>query len=244
MLNIVIICKDLVYSRYLINFLNYENNNLKVLGVLNEIEELFDISKRSVIDIILINSDCIDYEFLKSNKKIQPYLKSTILILNKIWKNKLNVYAYINNKNDIETLASSINQLATSKIIEKNFYQNSAKKNILIKAIEAELKDLNIALSYTGIKYIIESIYIIYSLEKCYNFNLEKDIYPIIAQKYHKIVSTIKSNITYAVNMMYVECEENKLLEYLKEYSLRKPSPKRIISDILENVKNNTNVYI
>lgn len=37
--------------------------------------------------------------------------------------------------------------------------------------------------------------------------------------------------------MLYIECEEEKLLEYLEEYSLRKASPKRIIFAILGNVK-------
>lgn len=247
MLNIVIISKDLDYSRYLINLLSTKNNNLRILGVLTEINELFDVIKQTTIDIILINYDCIDYKILKGNKTIQPFLKSTILISKNNSKNKLNVYAYIKNLKEIETIVSCVNQLATSKIIEKSFYSNHAEKNTLIKAIEAELKYLNVTISYTGVRYLIEAIYIVYTLENYYDFNLEKDVYPIIAQKHHKKISNIKSNITYAVNVLYIECEEEKLLEYLEEYSLRKASPKRIIFAILSNVKKemlNTNIKI
>lgn len=249
MLNIVIISKDLDYSRHLINLLSTKNNNLRILGVLTEIDELFDVIKQTTIDIILINYDCIDYKILKDNKTIQPFLKSTILISNNISKdiskNKLNVYAYIKNPKEIETIVSFVNQLATSKIIEKCFYSNHVEKNTLIKAIEAELKYLNVTISYTGVRYLIEAIYVVYTLENYYDFNLEKDVYPIIAQKHHKKISNIKSNITYAVNVLYMECEEEKLLEYLEEYSLRKASPKRIIFAILGNVKkemHNTNI--
>lgn len=154
MLNIVIISKDLDYSRYLINLLSTKNNNLRILGVLTEINELFDVIKQTTIDIILINYDCIDYKILKYNKIIQPFLKSTILISNNISKNKLNVYAYIKNPKEIETIVSFVNQLATSKIIEKNFYSNHVEKNTIIKAIEAELKYLNVTTSYTGVRYL------------------------------------------------------------------------------------------
>ncbi len=90
-------------------------------------------------------------------------------------------------------------------------------------------------------QYLIDAIYILYNIENYYDFNLEKDIYSIIAQKYHKKVSNIKSNITYTVNMLYIECEEKKLLEYLDEYSICKPSPKRIILAVLKNIKKETN---
>lgn len=240
MLNIVIISKDLNYSRYLINFLNSKNNNLRIIGLLIGLEELYEIKKRTTIDIILINSDCIDYKIIKDNIIIQSYLKSTILISNKISRNmkdKLNVYAYIKKQDNIEAIATIVNKLVHSITIERIYDSNSAKKNAIKNAIENELKYLDARTSYIGVKYLIDAIYILCNSENYYDFNLEKDIYPIIAEKYHKKVSNIKSNIIYTVNMLYIECEESKLLNYIGEYSLYKPSTKRIILAILKNIK-------
>ncbi|MBO5398134.1 MAG: hypothetical protein J6A36_04315 [Clostridia bacterium] len=244
MINIVIISKDFDYSRYLINFLNSKNNNLRVAGLLTELEELYDVSKSTTIDIILINSDSIDYKILEENKMLQFYLKSTIVISNQHLinsKENLDVYAFIEIQNDMETISNIVNKLATTKIIEKSFYSSLTRNNAVVKAIENELKYLNVTISYRGVTYLIDTIYIAYNLENDCNINLETDIYPIIAEKYHKKISNIKSNISYAVNMLYIECEEKKLLEYLGEYSLYKPSPKRIVFAILYNVKNKLN---
>ncbi|MFG6319153.1 MAG: sporulation initiation factor Spo0A C-terminal domain-containing protein [Clostridia bacterium] len=100
------------------------------------------------------------------------------------------------------------------------------------------MKYLNVKIAYKGVKYLIEAIYLLYHFEEYYDCNLEKDIYPLIAKKYCKKASNIKSNINYAVNTLYAECEEEKLLNYLNEYSVYKPSPKRIILSILDNIKN------
>lgn len=244
MLNYVIISKDFNFSRYLINCLNSKNDNLRMIGLLAGLEELYEVIKRTAIDIILINSDCIDYKILNDNIVIQPYLKSTILISNKISKkivDKPNVYAYINKEDDIESIANIVNKLVYSITIERTYASSSVRKNAIINAIENELKYLNLTISYIGVRYLIDAIYILCNMENYYDFNLEKDIYPIIAQKYHKKVSNIKSNITYTVNMLYIECEEKKLLEYLDEYSICKPSPKRIILAVLKNIKKETN---
>ena len=244
MLNYVIISKDFNFSRYLINCLNSKNDNLRMIGLLAGLEELYEIIKITAIDIILINSDCIDYKSLNDNMVIVPYLKSTILISNKIPKkivDKSNVYAYINKEDDIESIVNIVNKLVYSITIERVYASSSVRKNAIINAIENELKYLNLKVSYTGVKYLIDAIYILYNIENYYDFNLEKDIYSIIAQKYHKKVSNIKSNITYTVNMLYIECEEKKLLEYLDEYSICKPSPKRIILAVLKNIKKESN---
>ena len=229
MLNLVIINKDLDYSRNLINYLSNVNVNLRVLGILVKIEELFDIMKRNTIDIIIINSNEVCFNFLQ-DKRIKPYLKSTILI-SKSKQTILGVYEHIQNENDIKAIINSVNRL------EKIFYTDSVKDCILIKAIQDELRYLHIKIGYMGVRYLSEAICLLYNLENSYDLKLEKDIYPIIAQKHHKKVSNIKSNINYAIDMLYAECEENILKDYLNEYSLCKISPKKVIFSILNNVK-------
>lgn len=114
--------------------------------------------------------------------------------------------------------------------------ENEDRKS-LIKKIEQELIFLNMEVLYNGVRYLIDAVYILYNLENYYDNNLEKDIYPIIAKKYHKTVNNIKSNINYTVNLIYAGCEEEKLLDYLEEYSICKPTPKKIIFSILEKIQ-------
>lgn len=239
MLNAVIFSEDLDYARYLMNLLNRKNNNLRILAIFTEIEELIDIIQRNSVDIILIKSNAIDYEVLKNNKNLQSYLNSTIIIVDSIKENikDLNIYSYIKNSHDFMTINKNVNDLISSKIINKYLALKTSKDSILINRIEEELRYLEMRISYRGVKYLIEAICILYNLGEYYDCKLEKDIYPIIAKKYHKKISNIKSNINYTVNILYLECKEEKLLNYLNEYSLYKPSAKRIIFAILNNIK-------
>ncbi len=80
-----------------------------------------------------------------------------------------------------------------------------------------------------------DAIYIISNKMK-YNFNLEKDVYGELAQKYHKNSKTIQSNIIKATNCIIIN------EDYLKEeYNLLnikniKITPKLVIGIILEKV--------
>lgn len=239
MLNVVILSEDLDYARYLMNLLNRKNNNLRILAIFTEIEELIDIVQRNSVDIILIKTNTINYEILKNNKNLQSYLNSTIIIVDstKDIIKDLNVYSYVENSHDVMTINKIVNDLISLKTINKYLDLKTSKDSILINRIEEELRYLEMKISYRGVKYLIEAICILYNLGECYYCNLEKDIYPIIAKKYHKKISNIKSNINYTVNILYLECKEEKLLNYINEYSLYKQSTKRIIFAILNNIK-------
>lgn len=83
---------------------------------------------------------------------------------------------------------------------------------------------------------MIETIYLLYISEDYYDDNLEKDIYPIVAEKYGKTAHNIKCNIINATNMMTLECEEEKIMNYLKFNAPYKPGPKTIIFEILNRI--------
>ena len=240
MINVVIIDKSLDYAIYLMNFLSSTNNNLRILAILTEIEELDNIVLKNEVDIILINDNMVDYKILENNEILKPYLKSTIIITDnkKIDINDVKIYSIIERTSDFSIIYKVIKDCVLSRKINPYINMKSNKDNILIEKIENELKYLNVKIAYKGVKYLIEAIYLLYHFEEYYDCNLEKDIYPFIAKKYCKKAINIKSNINYAVNTLYAECEEEKLLNYLNEYSVYKPSPKRIILSILDNVKN------
>ena len=70
------------------------------------------------------------------------------------------------------------------------------------KQIHKELNEINYNYSYKGTKYLEETILEIYKKNLAFEGNLEKEIYPIIANKYKKKIETIYGNIKFATNHM------------------------------------------
>lgn len=241
MLDILLVGKSTKYCINLMNEIN-NNSNAKVVGIVNNVKNIKDEIKRKHIDIILIylNISQIEkvLELKEINTKITP--KSIILILDKlnlskeVKKNKL-VYDYFLKNNSFDNLLNSLNKLIIDRTnIEQNY---TVKEDILLDKINNELNYLGYSFSHIGTKYIAEAIYILYNSEYYYNYDLEKEIYPIIANTYHKTSHSIKCSITYATTAMYYNCEENILLNYIKETLLTKPGAKKMIISILEHIK-------
>lgn len=84
--------------------------------------------------------------------------------------------------------------------------------------------------------YLIDIIYILYTSKIYYNFNLEKDIYPIIAKKYSTSSNNIKNNIENAIEKMFFDCDEKILENYIDEYDFSKPKLKMIIRSVLKKL--------
>ncbi len=110
--------------------------------------------------------------------------------------------------------------------------------------IKQELRKLNYNFNFIGTQYIIDAIYLLYSLKTYYKFSLEKDIYPAIANKYCDTANTIKGAIVYATDKMFYDCNEEVLQNYLYEFiifdeedTLLKPGPKMIIRAVLKRIK-------
>lgn len=103
-------------------------------------------------------------------------------------------------------------------------------KNEIVK----ELKKLNYNFSYIGTKYLISSVLVSYKLKKD-EYDLEHEIYPIVAKEYNKSINNIKCNITNATDKMYYDCEEKTLIKYINSNS--KPGPKKIICAVLKKIK-------
>lgn len=83
---------------------------------------------------------------------------------------------------------------------------------------------------------MIEVIYILYTLKMYYNFNLEKDIYPIIVKKYGTSSNNIKNNIENAIEKMFYDCDEKILEDYIDDYDFSKPKSKMIIRAVLKRI--------
>ena len=121
------------------------------------------------------------------------------------------------------------------EVINKN-NDKTLEKGIKNK-IKVELKKIEFTLSYNGTMYLIDIIYILYTLKVYHNFNLEKDIYPILVEKYETSSNNIKNNIENAIEKMFFDCDEEILEDYIDDYDYSKPKPKMIIRAVLKRIK-------
>ena len=122
----------------------------------------------------------------------------------------------------------------------KNINNRSYIKN----SIKEELQDLKFNFDHIGTMYLFESIYFLSSKNKYYKFSLESDVYPIIANSYGDNARAIKGSISYAIDKMLEECEEEYLMSYLYEdeyisedLTFVKIGPKKIIRAVLKRIK-------
>lgn len=240
MLNVLLVEKDMKYCKKLINNITVENKNIRLCAIASNVEEIsFAVSQHN-IDIILMDLKFSDYNEIKNKKLIskEQLEDSTIMLLEQqdvsdILPSKNN---YIIKSNNINEVSKSINKLVISRVSSQRFLKKDSQENIIKKKIKNELRYLGYNLSYNGTKYLIETIYLLYISKDYYDDNLEKDIYPIVAEKYGKTAHNVKCNIINATNMMTLECEEEKLLNYLYLCHFSKPGPKTIISAVLGKI--------
>lgn len=245
MLDILLIGKNTKYCIKLINEVNNASENVRFVGIVNNVKNLKDEIKRKHIDIILIYLNTSQIEKILNLKEINAKItpKSIILILDELKlkkelkENKL-IYDYILKDNCFKKVLNIIDKLVMDRTnIEKKHI--TMEEDILFERIKTELDYLGYSFSHIGTKYIAEAIYILFSLDNYYNYDLENDIYPIIANKYHKTVNSVKCSITYATDQMYFNCDETILLSYLKEDYSIKPGSKKMMFSIIENIKFN-----
>lgn len=91
-------------------------------------------------------------------------------------------------------------------------------------------------MSYNGTKYLSEVILEVYKRKDLYIDNLNKCIYPIIAEKHNKSINTICGNIKQATNSMLLDCKEEIIMEYFNYTIFVKPKLKEIIFTIVNKL--------
>lgn len=136
-----------------------------------------------------------------------------------------------------------INCFGIDKVSEhiKTFIM-SKKDNDMIKKFKEnvieELLYLRYNFKYNGTNYIMESIiFIIESNNKNLLDNLERNVYKVIAKNHCTSIYNIKNNISKSTNNMYIDCESDRLVRYFSLSSDIKPTPKMVISAIVNKIK-------
>ena len=102
------------------------------------------------------------------------------------------------------------------------------------RKIVREMNKLEFELANVGVQYIIETILLIKSNDTLYN--LEKDIYPLVAKKYNVSTNRVKWNICSCVNSMYKNNNMSNINEYFGYEFNRRTTPKTLIFTILNKI--------
>lgn len=240
MINVLVVEDNLYYSKNLINLLLSTNKNVKLYKIITDGKEAINTIKteNNNIDIVLLdlslpNLDGLDIlKYIEENNLIK-YKESIIIISGKAEliakvQNNTYLFSYIDKCSGFEIISQRFNELL--KIKE----QESCS---LTSRIHEELQYLNYNFSYIGTIYLEEAIKLLLNYHDIESTKLEKTIYKKISKKYKKSVLSIKTNIINSTNLMYYDCESEKIYKYFGMSISEKPTPKRVILTVANKLK-------
>lgn len=241
MQNLLIVEDNIIKSTQIINYISQKNDDLKVYNVSYTYDEAIKMIETQKPDIIILDLKLSDSSYNKIIKYIKEnnitkYLHSILIIsentkISSDISNSPYIFSYIQNPYKLEDIQDKLKTMITFKNMIK-----TKKDTEIIKKINAELKNLGYNFSHNGTKYLSEVIFELYNRKDLYIENLNKFIYPIIAEKYNKSVNTICGNIKQATISMLSNCEEKTIMEYFNYTIFVKPKLKEIIFTIFSKL--------
>lgn len=238
MINVLIADDNIDFAINLMNYINEKNENIKVCNISKDGKETIEIlNSKSNIDIILLDYKMPFYNAKQILEKInnrEKYFDSCIIIsgeielVNELIDNEI-VHSIIYKTIDMDEIVKRINELF--------FYKELVKESRMLKnKIKEEVLYLKYDISHKGTQYLIETIqYIAINQKKDFQ-NLQRDIYPKIANRYGETTHNIKCRINRATNAMYCNCEIERLKEYFNFSIDTKPKIRTIIDTIINKV--------
>lgn len=205
------------------NVLFNTSNNIKLLGVVDNYDELLEIYNNSKIDLIIIsdsNINNIKLQYILKNIKIKiVFCKNT----QKYRNSKYQLYLPINSDDTY-----FINQF-------KKFISRFDNRNIRERVFKI-LENLNFDFKLIGTNYLLDAIIYSYQNKNDYRFeNLEKHIYPYVAKLYKASNKNIKFSIIRSVNNMNSHTKLSNSSKRCIVFSDR-VTPKLLISEIVNRL--------
>lgn len=237
MYNLMIIERNPKELDKIVNSICDKFQNIRVCHISYDDKKVLNILEKNIIDFILLDcktNEINDLKFVNyiQNKKLEQYKKSIIVKLDKtINLNDFNENRYIfSYTSDINTMYRDIRKLVFEQKENHNFKRIKNK-------IKEQLTYLRYNYSHSGTRYIEETILEIYKDRYNFDGNLSKNIYPIIAKMHNKTVDTIYGNIKQATNYMLLECNKDRIMNYLGYGDYVKPKIQDIIFAILNKLE-------
>lgn len=237
MYNLMIIERNPKELDKIVNSICDKFQNIRVCHISYDDKKVLNILEKNIIDFILLDcktNEINDLKFVNyiQNKKLEQYKKSIIVKLDKtINLNDFNENRYIfSYTSDINTMYRDIRKLVFEQKENHNFKRIKNK-------IKEQLTYLRYNYSHSETRYIEETILEIYKDRYNFDGNLSKNIYPIIAKMHNKTVDTIYGNIKQATNYMLLECNKDRIMNYLGYGDYVKPKIQDIIFAILNKLE-------
>ena len=244
MVDILVADDNIYYTKTLINSINEKNIYTRLCAIATNGKEVLEKIEQNKIDIILLDLEMPKYNGFEVlnilSKQYRDCYRNSVIVISNYhnnydkFQNNPCVYSCANKINGIDYILNEIQELVEIK--EKDKFQRNLKKDVM-----QELAKLNYNFKYSGTKYLIESIMLIWNKQDIDNINLKRDIFPIVAKNNNKTVSNVKININNATEMMFYDCPQYKLDEYFGYNVISKPKVKFVISTIFQKLYINKN---
>lgn len=171
---------------------------------------------------------------IEETENILEYFNPDIIFLDRALEKiydrnfcKKHIFSIIRLSND------AIYNLSTPKnmsIIQS--FDFKRKRDIIMN----ELHSIGYKFEHCGTHYLTDTILQMYLNKDSMLDNLQRDIFPVIARKYHKTPFNIKSNINKATVCMYSECDSKKLMTYFHFCYDTKPTVKQVVFTVLNKI--------
>ena len=244
MLNILIADNNIEYAINLMNYINEDNNIIRVCNIAKDGQKTIDIlNDENNIDIIILDYQMPIYngeEILEKIENKDKYVDSFIVISGEI--ERVIKMRQCNLVHSILLKTSSMEDIK-NKIWQLVEYKEFIRKNEIIdKKILNEILYLGYDISHKGTQYLIDAILLIYESGEYDIFNLKEDVYPIVAKKYNKTLHNIKCDINKANDCMYKVCKKERVRKYFKFFDDTKPTVKNVIYTILNKILKDSNI--
>ena len=224
---VLIYSNDLSFLKGLNNYIsNIKNLEIQMCTSLSLLKE--NLEKTSYILVIIDtnnNMEAINYKYL-SNLQIN----NIVLLydtLDNIDERVIEDKKFILKERRLENVKALLSYDTSDE--NDSFLVLYTKKRIL-----NEIKGLKFEVTNIGVQYLIDCILLI----KCNDalYNLEKDIYPIVAKKYNVTSNKVKWNIYSCINNMSRNNSMERINRYLGFSYNRTPTPKVLIFTIVNKI--------
>ena len=238
MINILIADDNVQYAICLMNYINEKSENIRVCGIAEDGKKALEfLNEKDNIDIILLDYEMPYYdgnEVLKQVKDKNKYKDSCIVVTgesNIPFDTKIQglVYKIVPKGLGMDEIIQNIEKIVS---VKNNTIITKQRRNKII----SELLYLGYDISHKGTRYLVDAIEITFeSMDKDMS-NLQKQIYPIIANKYDETVHNVKCSITRETKHMYLSCNMYKMQKYFMYAEDAKPKVKTVINTVVNKL--------
>lgn len=228
MIKVLIICKDILTAKSLVNNVISKNSNLRLVGIGNNLKEGMILLKKYEPKLIFTTSQ----KFLENlNKEFSTYTPGVVLIAksNEDQQPKYRfqkLLLHIHNINDFELISEQ-----TFRFVSENY---TTSKKSFIKEI---LTDTGFDFKLAGTIYLQDAILYVNAYKGAHGFtNLASEIYPFIARKNKTKPDVVKWAITRSINYLYKKSDSDTLDKIESYFDIKYPkkvTPKIIINSII-----------